>query len=118
MQTRRPLVYQPLGDYLAASSRVEETLTFQRIEEILGRRLPESARKHRAWWGNDASNVQSKMWMSVGWKVDQVNQTTEYVTFRRLTAPGEPRSGSSQASTLGEPKPLGEKRMGDRTGAP
>jgi hypothetical protein len=34
----------------AATNKSEITLTFQRIEAILGFRLPPSAREYRAWW--------------------------------------------------------------------
>ena len=42
------------------------------IEEILGARLPPSARTHRAWWGNEAdgTHVQCRSWLDSGWEVD------------------------------------------------
>ena len=85
--------YDPLQHWLAAqppdTRRVH--LTFQKIEQILGDRLPPSAHNHRAWWGNDSSNLQthrghtnSLAWMEIGWRVEQVNQTTGEVTFVRV----------------------------------
>ena len=44
--------YEPLRDYLAGLSGHEESMTFAQLEQLVGP-LPDSAREHRAWWGND-----------------------------------------------------------------
>lgn len=75
--------YAPLARFLAGSSRREERLDFARVEEILGRPLPASARNHRPWWGNHASSVQAAAWMGAGWKVGGVDLAREDVTFVR-----------------------------------
>jgi CBS domain-containing protein len=60
-------------------------LTFSDIEGLIGgQRLPESARKHRAWWANDTvSHAQSQQWLDVGWRVAGLSMTDERVTFAR-----------------------------------
>jgi len=60
-------------------------LLFSDVEEIIGEPLPVSARKHRAWWGNESSpfRVQAVAWMGCGWKVAEVDLTNEWVRFER-----------------------------------
>jgi len=64
--------YDALGDFLAKQRGGACTLTHANIEEILGTRLPPSARTHRAWWGNEADgvHVQCRSWLGSGWMVD------------------------------------------------
>jgi hypothetical protein len=45
--------YEPLRDYLAASTGDLEQMTFGQVEQLVGP-LPDSARDHRVWWGNDS----------------------------------------------------------------
>ena len=61
--------YDPLGDFLAKQRGGNCTLTHGNIEEILGARLPPSATRHRAWWGNEADgeHVQCRSWLGAGW---------------------------------------------------
>jgi Txe/YoeB family toxin of Txe-Axe toxin-antitoxin module len=77
--------YVPLASYLlnAASTSKSATMTFAEIEDVLGASLPASARRHRAWWGNDTSggHVQAIAWLSVGWKVAKVNLSEAHVVF-------------------------------------
>lgn len=63
------------------------TLTFDDIDALLGEhRLPESARKFRAWWANDSvSHSQSQQWLEAGWRVSNINMAEERVTFARNT---------------------------------
>jgi len=61
-------------------------LDFRQVEEILGFRLPNSARKHRPWWANDATHSQA-VWFKAGWKVSDVDIRAGRVTFGR-GAPG------------------------------
>ena len=64
--------YDPLADFLTRQRGGSCTLTHAGIEEILGSRLPPSAKRHRAWWGNnaDGEHVQCRSWLDPGWKVD------------------------------------------------
>jgi hypothetical protein len=62
------------------------TLTFEKIEALIGDKLPASARRHLNWWANDAtSHVQSQQWLAAGWRVFSVNLSAETVIFERNT---------------------------------
>jgi len=65
----------------------EITLSFSEIETILGNELPPAAYKYRPWWANPANPAQhpyAQSWLRAGWKVDKVNQTDNWVRFRRI----------------------------------
>jgi hypothetical protein len=76
--------YEPLGRHLATIRFNEWRATFADIEQVLGFRLPASARTHAAWWGNDRqSRSQASAWLEVGWKATQVDVGVGRVVFRR-----------------------------------
>lgn len=79
--------YTPLEHYLTAlqTSQQDITLSFDQIERILIDKLPPSAFKYQAWWGNQkkGSHVEAHAWMDAGWKVDTVNFNEKWVRFRR-----------------------------------
>jgi hypothetical protein len=56
---------EPLRDYLAACAGDQEQMTFGQVEQLVGP-LPDSAREHRAWWGNDSYRSQSIAWQAAG----------------------------------------------------
>jgi hypothetical protein len=72
--------YDPLHDYLASLTGDEEPMTFAHVEQLVGP-LPESAREHRAWWGNDSYRSQSIAWQPAGWHVASVDQAFGLVVF-------------------------------------
>ena len=49
------------------------TLSFAEIEAILGRPLPASARRHRAWWSNSETQTVPRQWLAAGWRADMVD---------------------------------------------
>jgi len=73
--------YSTLQEYLRNSQNRVEILTYNRIESILGTKLPASAYKHRAWWANKG-HPHAWTWISVGWKVKAVN-LGKSVTFEK-----------------------------------
>lgn len=77
--------YAPLGDHLTATTATHVKLTFTQIERVLGRQLPASARRHRAWWSNETSGTHSHAaaWMGAGWRVDAVDLTAATAQFHR-----------------------------------
>jgi hypothetical protein len=84
--------YDPLRDMLLRISPniSQKTLTFSEIEHILGFKLPGSAYDHRPWWANPSStndHPHAQSWLSAGWKVDTVNQSLQWVRFRRAPGP-------------------------------
>lgn len=77
------------------------TLTFARIEEMLGHPLPPSARKHGAWWSNSRSKGRhNESWLSVGWETTNCDMKEQSITFLR-SAPA-----------------VGSSRLGQRTRPP
>lgn len=75
--------YAAIGKHLAALGNGEETLSFDAIESIIGRELPASAHRHRAWWANTDTHSQALTWLSAGWKVDSADLDAKEVTFVR-----------------------------------
>ena len=77
--------YSPLGDYLRRRSLGIWTASFKDVEQVLGRPLPSSARKHRAWWSNEqhGGHVHAHAWTHVGWHVDHAEIGMQMVRFRR-----------------------------------
>lgn len=75
--------YAPLQRHLSHVDEESVTLSFARVEEILGARLPASATTHLAWWGNETRgrHVQARAWMNAGWRVTNVNMERRSVTF-------------------------------------
>jgi hypothetical protein len=79
--------YAPLAKFLSELQVNGFTLSFERIESDLGVELPPSARQHRSWWANDhTSHVQSLAWLSAGWRVADVDLSSERVVFRRTVS--------------------------------
>ncbi len=91
--------YDPLRDYLTGCDSDEVALTFEQIEDILGRALPASARKYDAWWANvgDSAATQhshARSWHAAGYRarVDRVGGT---VVFYRPTQPSDAEGNST-----------------------
>ncbi|GAA5531041.1 DUF4268 domain-containing protein [Herpetosiphon gulosus] len=79
--------YDRLAQWLRSQPRKTDRvpLSFEQIEQIIESPLPESARKHRAWWANDShAHVQSISWLAADWKVSYINMDQEMVTFSRI----------------------------------
>jgi hypothetical protein len=61
-------------------------MSFAEIEELIGRPLPRSARKHHWWWANEALTItrhsQSRAWKAAGYDAE-VSLTEQIVIFRR-----------------------------------
>ena len=73
--------YDPLFHHLDSSQGTVD-LQFGDVEEILGFRLPASARKHTAWWSNSGgTHVQSAAWQAAGYKTADVSVEQETIRF-------------------------------------
>lgn len=81
--------YGPLHEHLSGTTGTRVRMTFKEVEDLVGR-MPESAYRHRAWWGNNDGNVEAKAWLDAGWRVDSVNQAAGEVVFTRA-GDGQPR---------------------------
>jgi hypothetical protein len=88
--------YGPLGEYLSGTSGTRVRMTFAAVEDLVGR-LPESAYRHRAWWGNNEGNVEAKAWLDAGWRVESVNQAAGEVVFTRA-ADSRPHNAARPAA--------------------
>jgi len=79
--------YQPLLEYLRRQEQVEVILSFDEIEDILGDRLPLSARTRRAWWSNRSKGaLQATAWRGADYLVKNLDLSTETVTFHKPPA--------------------------------
>lgn len=81
----RGSIYTPLGDYLANLDADSVELSFAEIERVLSGPLPNSARRHRPWWGNERSGSHShaRAWLDAGWRVDTVDLSAGSVRYIR-----------------------------------
>ena len=87
-QTAGQSKYRKLYRHLCALETREWRTTFSEIESVLGFALPESARKHRPWWGNQKGgngHSHALAW-SAGWETAQINMAAETLLFRRTSA--------------------------------
>jgi hypothetical protein len=60
--------------------------SFGEVEEILGFKLPKSARIHRPWWANQAiggGHSHALAWEMAGWRTSQVDLIAETLAFIR-----------------------------------
>ncbi|EGD46137.1 hypothetical protein Cpap_0431 [Ruminiclostridium papyrosolvens DSM 2782] len=71
--------YSLLTQYLLNLSGNEYKLTYDQLEQIVEGELPNSAYKHRAWWGN-GGHSHANYWLDAGWQVGTVN-LGKYVVF-------------------------------------
>jgi len=81
--------YSPLSRYLARRAQYSDrvTLSFAKIEGIIGDNLPFSAQRHQHWWSNTPSRGQAQAWLNVGWRVYSVDLGNRTVTFKRVAEP-------------------------------
>ena len=78
--------YDPLYLYLKNNEAVV-TLSFDKIEQILGFELPFSAKHYEAWWANEdvstTTHSHCKSWQYAGYKQVGVDLKNGRVTFER-----------------------------------
>jgi hypothetical protein len=89
--------YGPLREHLAGITGAEVRMTFKEVENLVGR-LPESAHRHRAWWGNNDGTAAPKAWLYAGWRVEKLNQAVGEVVFTRAAA-GRRRNAARPAAS-------------------
>jgi hypothetical protein len=93
--------YFLISEYLARRAKYsgKATLSFARIEEIIGEKLPLSA-YNRYWWRNTWNNSHSTSWMTVGWRVLNVDIELKKVTFERTE---QETTGTNRKRKRGKP---------------
>lgn len=76
---------QPLFDHLAAVARRGDALVQLSFDELarIVPGLPESARRHRAWWSN-GSQPHCWAWREAGWLLGGVSYGERVVQFIRV----------------------------------
>ncbi|MDO9537230.1 MAG: hypothetical protein Q7J68_02805 [Thermoplasmata archaeon] len=74
--------YNPIGEYLKKSNKKTEHLTYKKIEEILGFKLPKSFYGHRANWAN-INRPPGNAWIDAGWQVGGV-KLGKSITFKQV----------------------------------
>lgn len=72
--------YLKLTLYLAQVDASTWKPSFEEVEDVLGFRLPPSARQYPAWWANQG-RAQSSSWQTAGWSTTDVDVKRESVTF-------------------------------------
>ena len=88
--------YEPLGSFLASLPKAQKqiTMSFRRIEDMIGEALPPSALEYEQWWwgghvkrgridANWRDQVQQRAWEDAGWTVEDLSLSLRTVTFRR-----------------------------------
>ncbi|MEY4270250.1 MAG: hypothetical protein RLZZ58_1466 [Pseudomonadota bacterium] len=77
--------YEPLTRLLRQTSKDELSTSFREIEDVLGFKLPASAREHRPWWANSRTggHSQAKGWIGAGWETRDIDLRRERVRFVR-----------------------------------
>jgi|GEM_PF-651327 len=96
--------YAALHDYLLNLADDSWSVTFKDVESVLGFPLPNSARKHRPWWGNQNQNSghsHALAWADAGWKTSNVDLASESLTFLRV---GHPRKIEPKRTSPDEKK--------------
>lgn len=88
--------YGPLGEHLSGTTGTRLRMTFTAVEDLVGP-LPESAYRHRAWWGNNDATAAPKAWLDAGWRVESVDQAVGEVVFTRA-GNGQPRTAARPAA--------------------
>jgi hypothetical protein len=87
--------YEPLARLLSETSNDELSASFGDVEDILGFKLPPSARDHRPWWANSykGSHSQAQGWIGAGWETRDIDMKRERVRFVRTGSAGRSNRG-------------------------
>ncbi len=92
--------YGPLERYLSGFPASSWRATFADIEKVIGAPLPPSARRHRPWWSNNASNnVMTKAWKSAGWVTEQVDMENQVLVFKKIGGAGRQSAPDDSSPT-------------------
>ena len=86
--------YSPFSRYLLRRAKYTShvSLSFAKIEGIIGDNLPFGALRNRGWWTNTSHTSQGQAWLNVGWKVQEVDLNKRTVTLARVAGGAtEPR---------------------------
>lgn len=80
--------YESLGEFLDDQISDHVALSFEQIEQIIHRNLPQSARTYDAWWSNSpVAGRHNEAWLKRGWATTDLNRKSRTVKFVRGTLP-------------------------------
>ncbi len=85
----------PLTQYLEQADTGSVRLSFVQIERLIGAALPESARRHPAFWSNSDQNSYATAWKAAGFVASRAGVGPEEVVFVRGTGFGGGRVNTS-----------------------
>lgn len=97
-------VYAPLQRRLSTSPQPVVRLSFEEIEQVLGRKLPSSARNariKRQWWANTETHVQARAWLTAGRRA-RLDATMDEVVFEQT----EPETTTTMVLDVGCLSPI------------
>src|SRR5476649_443310 len=98
--------YSRLGEFLRAQRTKQVPMTFAEIERVIDGKLPPNSPQYPAWWSNNPSNnVMTKVWLSAGFRTEQVDVRSRKVVFRRIEDKRDDPPSHSQLKK-GEHHPL------------
>ena len=75
--------YMPLSEYLQKAGKIEISLTFAEIEEILGFPLDASAFQYREFWANCTASTKAYSWMDAGYEITELDLSEKIITFKQ-----------------------------------
>jgi len=76
--------YFPLYEHLRRLGEDQVRIDFQDLEQLIGSRLPASARAGKAFWSNRGQGaLQAAAWMQAGYHVAEVDPERQEVAFAR-----------------------------------
>ncbi len=86
--------YRRLYQYLTGLQAREWRTSFSEVEAVIGFELPQSARLHRPWWGNQrggSGHSHALAWSVAGWETAEVDMEAGTLLFRRTDPRPAPR---------------------------
>ena len=73
--------YTPFANFLKSQKNNSISLTFEKIEQVLGKTMPSSAYKHLAWWSNSPTHPLMNEILHAGWMSKKPNLQKRTVSF-------------------------------------
>ncbi len=74
--------YHPLFEHLLFSGQGRLSMTFSEIEDVIGGRLPPSARRREEWWANNPNgHSQARAWLRASYRASHIDLAGETVDF-------------------------------------
>lgn len=77
--------YDSLAGFLKSQTVERVPMTFSEVENVLGFKLPSSARDYPAWWANEhKTHVQARAWLTAGFETESVDLSSRKLVFKRV----------------------------------